>query len=202
MAERDPDLEELTTLLGQCLGRIDEQAYRLQRSGDDGEEADDAGDVLEQEAARLQELVSSMLAATDPREIDQADLDRTVERAVQGCLRELGFPLVVRLQLAGSLPPVACKPGQLAYAVQRALLLGTSHAGSGGEIAIATRAGGEDVVFELAAIGNGGDRHLAERVTTLQEFVQDLSGRCRTHASGHQLSIVFELPCCMLPNDR
>lgn len=201
MANRDPDLEELTTLLGQCLGRIDEQAYRLQRRGDDDGD-DDAGDVLEQEASRLQEIVSSLLAAAAPDAIEQADLDHTVVRAVEGCLRELGFPLVVRQQLAGGLPPVACTPGQLAYAVQRALLLGTSHAGSGGEIAITTRAVGDEVVFELEALGTGGDRHLAERATTLQQFVQDLNGRCSTRVTDSRLWIVFELPCCLLPDDR
>lgn len=200
MADRDPDLDDLTTLLGQCLGRIDEQAYRLQR-GNDGDD-DEAGDVLEQEAARLQEIIGSLLAASNPDQADRADLDRTVARSVEGCLRELGFPLVVRQSLAGDLPPVACRPGQLAYAVQRALLLGTSQAGPGGEIAITTRAGNDEVVFELEALGSGGDRHLTERTLTLQEFVLDLNGRCNSRVADGRLWIVIELPCCLLPDDR
>ena len=65
--KRDRELDRLTTLLGQCLGRIDEQAYRLQRVDDDAEDCADDGvaDVLENEAARLQELVGSLLERAD-----------------------------------------------------------------------------------------------------------------------------------------
>jgi hypothetical protein len=40
--KRDRELDRLTTLLGQCLGRIDEQAYRLQHDDDDEQEVDTA----------------------------------------------------------------------------------------------------------------------------------------------------------------
>ena len=64
MTSRDRDLDRITELLGQCLGRIDEHAYRLQEAGDDPVDAADPGtlptefdldtcDALEREAELL-----------------------------------------------------------------------------------------------------------------------------------------------------
>ena len=94
--KRDRELDRLTTLLGQCLGRIDEQAYRLQQVDDEAEDCTDDGvaDVLENEAARLQELVGSLLERADAPE--QSDLDEVVHASVRGCMQELGSPIVVR----------------------------------------------------------------------------------------------------------
>ena len=36
MTSRDPELDKLSSLLGRCLGRIDEQAYRLLQLDDGG----------------------------------------------------------------------------------------------------------------------------------------------------------------------
>jgi hypothetical protein len=84
---RSRNLDRITTLLGQCLGRIDEQAFRLQHARPGRRRTSTAPDVLEHEAAALQELVGSLLdSASTPR---TGDLNRIVEPAVSACLAEL-----------------------------------------------------------------------------------------------------------------
>jgi hypothetical protein len=56
----DPDLDELTALVGRCLGRIDEQAFRLQQLGDMDERVFLVTDLLENEATELQDLLTSL----------------------------------------------------------------------------------------------------------------------------------------------
>lgn len=191
MSQRETDLERITTLLGQCLGRIDEQAFRLQRSDDEPIEADE--DVLEQEAAILQELVGSLVESHT--QLDQADLNRIVDRAVRDCIAELGVPVVVRQRLAPNLPPIACNPGQLAFAVQRAVMLGLSRLDPGGELVLTTRTDDDTVVFELECSGHQRDRHLAERATSLCEFVSGFHGSCKVDTDERgELLLVLELP--------
>jgi hypothetical protein len=199
----DPDLEELTLLLGQCLGRIDEQAFRLQATADGDSAVDEIGDALEDEAARLQLLIESLLESAGPATDDQANLNRTVLRAIDSTLKELGFPLVVRQRLDDELPKVAWRPGQLAYAVQRALLLAVGHAGCGGEVRIGTRGEGGTVLLELEAHGCNQSRHLRERAVTLRDFVQEGRGTCRVEVDGHGvLLLVMELPAATALDDR
>lgn len=195
MGSDDIEIGELTSLLGQCLGRIDEQAYRLQTAGCDGEH-DQIGDVLEAEAARLQELVGSLLVAHGPDVGNRSRLDRAVQNAVQATLDSIGFPVVVRQRLAPGLPQVACGQGQLAYALQRSLLLAANHAGSGGEVTVETRAEEGTVVFELQACGSGREPdHFAERAATLQDFVDECGGRCLAAVDDQgQLLLSIELP--------
>lgn len=201
--KRDLELDRLTTLLGQCLGRIDEQAYRLQQVDDEAEDYTDDGvaDVLETEAARLQELVSSLLERADAPE--QSDLDDVVHASVRGCMQELGSPIVVRQRLAGELPPVACTPGQLAYAVQRALVLATSRLDVGGELRVTTRREDDCAVLELEGQGTRNDRNLQERAQTLCEFVSSFRGTCRVAYDEQQnLLIVLELPLALAIDER
>jgi hypothetical protein len=201
--KRDLELDRLTTLLGQCLGRIDEQAYRLQQVDDEAEDSTDDGvaDVLETEAARLQELVSSLLERADAPE--QSDLDEVVHASVRGCMQELGSPIVVRQRLAGELPPIACTPGQLAYAVQRALVLATSRLDVGGELRVTTRREDDCAVLELEGQGTRNDRNLQDRAQTLCEFVSSFRGTCRVAYDEQQnLLIVLELPLALAIDER
>jgi hypothetical protein len=201
--KRDLELDRLTTLLGQCLGRIDEQAYRLQQVGDEAEDCADDGvaDVLENEAARLQELVGSLLERADAPE--QSDLDDVVHASVRGCMQELGSPIVVRQRLAGELPPIACTPGQLAYAVQRALVLATSRLDVGGELRVTTRREDDCAVLELEGQGTRNDRNLQDRAQTLCEFVSSFRGTCRVAYDEQQnLLIVLELPLALAIDER
>ncbi len=201
--KRDRELDRLTTLLGQCLGRIDEQAYRLQRVDDDAEDCADDGvaDVLENEAARLQELVGSLLERADAPE--QSDLDDVVHDSVRGCMQELGSPIVVRQRLAGDLPPIACTPGQHANAVQRARVLATSRLDVGGELRVTTRREEDCAVLELEGQGTRNARNLQDRAETLCEFVTSFRGTCRVAYDEQQnLLIVLELPLALAIDER
>lgn len=172
-----PDLHDLSYLLGQCLGRIDEEAFRL-IAGDEDIDPEAAAVVLEDEASRLQNLVASILSTSHRRERDLADLNRIVEASVHSMLQELPVPVVIRQRLHRDLPPVQCAPGQLSYAIQRALVLATSHADSGSEILLSTRLEDDEVLFELACPPGSGDKHMRDRALTLRAFVAGFHGRC------------------------
>jgi hypothetical protein len=74
-------------------------------------------------------------------------------------------------------------------------MLGTRHAGPGGEVRIATRREADHVVFELETQGRERDRHLRERAATLREFVAGFDGRCHVEADERgTLLIALELP--------
>ncbi len=192
---REPDLDQLTTLLGQCLGRIDERAYRLQQDDDDGggDSDFDAEGALEHEAATLQELVGSLVDSVDAP--DQCDLDRIVRNAVDGCVGELGGAIVVRQRLASDVPAVRCSPSQLAYAVQRSLVIAAGRLDVGGELCVTTRRDGHGAVLELECRGGRRDRHLQHRVLTLCEFVASFGGHCRVDTDERgAMCLALELP--------
>lgn len=188
----EPQLEHLTALLGQCLGRIDERAYRLQQLGDD--EADlDAQDVLECETATLHELVDTLLDRCDAP--PQFDVNRIVDQAVTGCMSELAVPILVRERLAPGLPPAGCSASQLASAVQRALVISATRLDAGGELIVGTRAEGGAVVIEIESRGGRRDRHLQQRALTLCEFVASFGGNCHIDLDDRDnLLVVVELP--------
>ena len=199
MNKREPDLDRITTLLGQCLGRIDEQAFRLQRMADEDEDFL-AVDVLENEAATLQELVGTLMETVAVP--DDADLNSVVEQTVQACLAEVDMPVVVRQRLAAALPRIACAPGQLAFAVQRSLMIGLGRLEPGDEILLATRRTEDGVVFEMESRGSGRDRHLQERTATLLEFVAGFQGRCSIEADDQgTLLLALELPTALAPDE-
>ncbi len=198
--KREPNLDHLTTLLGQCLGRIDERAFQIQQLGDDQQD-DDLADVLENEAATLQELVGSLVERCNAPE--HCDLNRVVANAVTSCLQELGTPIVVRQRLAQELPGIACTPGQLAYAVQRALVIAAGRLDAGGELIITTRCDDDGVVLELESRGGNRDRHLRQRAETLCEFVAGFRGNCQVDLDGQDnLLIAIELPQTLVIEDR
>lgn len=188
---REHDLDRLTTLLGKCLGRIDEQAFRLQRQDEDEDQY--IGDVLEEEAARLQELVGTLLEQEQARE--ECDLNRLVSTALTSCVGELGVPIVVRQRLAADLPTIACRPSQLAYAVQRAFVIAAERLGVGDELLVTTRRESDQVVLEIESRGGDRDANLNRRVQTLCEFVAAMHGNCRVaHDERANLLLVLELP--------
>jgi hypothetical protein len=195
---RETDLDRLTTLLGRCLGRIDEQAFRIQRQ--DEEDDDAISDVLEDEAARLQELVGELLAREQHQEA--CDLNRVVSAAMTTCIAELGVPITVRHTLARQLPTIDCRPNQLAYAVQRAFVLAAGRLGPGDELAVTTRRDGEQVVLEIESRGGQRDKNLGARTQTLCEFIAALGGHCRVdHDDRANLLFVLELPQHVVVDD-
>ncbi|MBL8728585.1 MAG: hypothetical protein JNM25_09160 [Planctomycetes bacterium] len=199
MPSPEPDLDHLTNLLSLCLGRIEEHAFQLQDETDARRDPAVA-DAIEDEASLLQELVGSLLVcAVD----EHADLNATVERALRSCVGEVNVPIVVRQRLAPRLPKIACPPADLAYAVQRALVLAIGRLAPGGEIAVTTRREHDTVLFEVESRGVEVDRHLAERSETLAEFVVGLRGHCRVHsAADDTLLLAFELPIALALDDR
>lgn len=197
---RETNLDHLSTLLGQCLGRIDERAYQLQQLGDDENELD-AHEVLAQEAATLQELVGSLLERHDSPEM--CDVNRIVEQSVSACLRELDTAILVRERLAPNLPPSHCTPSQLAYATQRALVIAAGRLEPGGELLVSTRQDGEAVMIEFESRGGVRDRHLQERSLTLCEFVASFHGNCHIDLDDRaNLLIVIELPQVPVLDER
>lgn len=199
MPPPEPDLDRLTSLLSMCLGRIEEHAFRLQDGGGTDHQ-DLVGCAIEDETALLQDLVGSLLEGTRP---EHANLNATVERAVLSCLDELGIPVVVRQRLAPDLPAVDCAPGPLAFAVQRALMLGIGRLEPGGEVVLTTRQDHGGVLFELESYGIREDRHLQERAETLAEFVAGLRGSCRVQTGGSdRLLLAIELPAVFAVDER
>jgi hypothetical protein len=198
---REPNLEHLTTLLGQCLGRIDERAFQLQRLADDDDGELDIDDVLEQEAATLQELVGSLVDRMDAPE--SCDVNTIVVRSLDACLHELDTRILARRCLADELPAVGCSPSQLAFAVQRALVIATGRLEAGGEVIVTTRLDGDDVVLELESRGGRRDRHLRERTLTLCEFVASFRGHCHIDLDDRDtLLVVLELPHALSIDER
>ncbi|HLQ37313.1 MAG TPA: hypothetical protein VK348_05915, partial [Planctomycetota bacterium] len=195
-----PDLEALTEMLGSCLGRIDTAAFLIQ-NGDDADDAD-CVQMLERASAELQELVSDLVTATDTPALT-ADLNRIVQRTVELVTGEVRFPVVVQLRLQPTLPQIAGSPSQISHAVQRALMLATTHAGHGGEVAIVTRSEEESVRCELQARGSGQDSSARTRAATLAEFLAGCGGRCRVDVDDSgALFLVLELPTAALLDDH
>jgi hypothetical protein len=198
--KREPNLDHLTTLLGQCLGRIDERAFQIQQLGDDDQD-DDLADVLENEAATLQELVGSLVDRCQTPE--HCDLNRIVATAADACVQELGARIVVRQRLATDLPQIACTPSQLAYAVQRAMVIAAGRLDVGGELLVTTRRDDDGIVLELESRGGKRDRHLRQRAETLCEFVAGIKGNCRIDLDDREnLFVVLELPQTLVVEDR
>jgi hypothetical protein len=193
-----PNLGQLTTLLSECLGRIDAQAFELQRAGETDDLPSGADDVLTHEATELQELVRSLLATGA---LESCNLNGVLGRVLTQCLRGLPGPLLVRQRVDPDLPLVGCNREGLAAAVQRALLLAGNHLAIGDELRIDTRVEGQQVLLELEACGGSHDPDLAARAQTLCEFVANLPGHCRVEQDAqHHLLIAFELPLATVDN--
>ncbi len=196
MTQRETDLERITSLLGQCLGRIDEQAYRLQHQGEDDEDFA-AAETFEEAAAALQELIGNLLHAGE--RVEDAAADPIVRRALDEIIGELGVPVVVRQRLATGLPRVACTPGQLAFAVQRALMLAVAQIEAGGEVVVETRRDGDNVLLEVESNCPAGVEHLGDRALTLRAFVAEFGGSCQVDTDGRgRILIALELPVALV----
>ena len=199
MQKPPADIDRITTLLSQCLGRIDEQVLRIQQQRE--EATDFLGDVLESEAATLQELMDSLIQTVLAE--DRADLNRTVAQVVESCLAETDIPVVVRQQLAPGLPPVDIAPSQLAVALRRALSLAIGQMPPGSELLLQTRCEEQELVLEIECSAAKRDRHLNARAATLCEFVANLAGLCRVgvHDNG-SLLLSLQLPRALASEER
>jgi len=192
MHEPRPNLDHLTTLLRQCLVRIDEQAHLVQRLG--GKVTDSMASFLfEDEDTTLQRLLESLLASSAPD--DHADLNRVVRQTVQSFLGATNTPVVVREHLAPDVPPIGCGRVPLTCAVRRALVLALGRTNAGPEITVTTRAAADSVVFEVARHSTVCEHHLKERALTLCEFVARMHGECRIdYDQRGTLRIAIDLP--------
>lgn len=200
--ESELELDRLTQLLRQCLGRIDAAAFRCQTDGGDIE-PEARIEQLGLDTIQLQELVASLVdAAAKVPETLAADLNQIVHRALQQNLQHCTTPVVLRSRLATGLPHVGCTHSQMTHAVQRALQLGIGHAGHGGVVEVFTRRDQDVVVFELQAEGHG-TAETRTRAATLAEFVASWGGRCRIERSeAGMLLLMLELPSVSVLDDR
>lgn len=193
MASNDSDLDKLNSLLSQCLGRIDEEAYRLQQTGD---EVDfETGDRLEDETATLQDLVDSLLVVDLGS--DETDVNQVVSRMVESCLQDLAVPIVVRQTLTSESARVMAPSALVTVAVQRALVLAIAPLGPGDELRLTTRVESGSVVFEIESLGSHPDDYATERSETLREFVEEFGGTCMVRCDRQDLYLVLELPQVM-----
>ncbi|MFN3243109.1 MAG: hypothetical protein ACE37K_16535 [Planctomycetota bacterium] len=194
MAHDDPDLEKLTAMLQQCLGRIDEEAYRLQDAAAD---TFDFGEVdrLDEVTADLQQLIDSLLVV-DMGD-DEADVNQVVERVADACLQRIEVPIVQRLELCPEAARVAVPTALVTVAVQRAMDLATDPLGPGDEIHLITRVEHDAVVFEVESHGSHPIEAADERAETLRDFVAGFGGGCTVRSEREDLFLVLELPQVM-----
>lgn len=190
MASNDPDLDKLTALLGQCLGRIDEEAFKIQQSGDDVDF--DTTERLEDETGTLQEIVESMLVVE--MDADETDLNQVVSRVAESCLQELAVPVVLRQNLMTGSSAVAAPTALVHVAIQRAMVLAVAPLGPGDELQLTTRLEGESVLFEVESRGSHENDSATTRSETLREFVEEIGGTCQARQDGCDLFLVMELP--------
>jgi len=201
MAHDDPELEKLTAMLQQCLGRIDEEAFRLQETGG---ETVDFGEIdrLDDATADLQHLIDSLLVVDMGS--DEADVNRIVENVADACLQRIEVPVVQRLSLCPEATHVAAPGSLVTVAVQRAMELAIAPLGPGDELNLTTRVEHDAVVFEIESRGSHQDEAMSERSETLRDFVEGFGGGCTVRAEREDLFLVLELPQVMAtdPSDR
>lgn len=194
--DRELDLANLQKLLGKCLGRIDEHAFRLQEDGAVLDQ-ETVADAIEDETGELQQIVDSIVEAAIAGTDERADLNAIVAHCVSAMLQEVWYPLVVRQRLDAKLPLVAGSTGMITHAVHRALALAASHAGSGGEVSITTRTEACEVLFELQCPAGASAQNLEDRAMTLRAFVAQFQGRCEVSVdSTGGFWLALELPVC------
>ena len=193
MASNDSDLDKLTLLMGQCLGRIDEEAFRLQEKGEDVDF--DTADRLEDETGMLHELVESMLDVE--MNSDETNVNQIVARVAESCLQELTVPIVLRQTLTAESSMVVAPAAMVNVAVQRAMALAVKPLGPGDELRLTTRLDCGSVLFEIESLGSHPDSNAGDRVETLREFVEELGGTCQMRQDAEDLFLVLELPQVM-----
>lgn len=190
MASSDPEIDKLTTLLSQCLGRIDEEAYAVLNNGQDVDF--DTGDRLEGETNTLQELMDSMLAVE--LQSDQTDLNQVVSRIAATCLQDIAVPIVFRQTLTPECALVAAPPNLTTVVVQRAMVLAVTPLSPGDELRLTTRVENGRVLLEIESFGNHQEGNANERSQTLRQFVEELGGSSQVRCEGSCLFLVIELP--------
>jgi hypothetical protein len=193
MTSKDSDLGKLTSLMGQCLGRIDEEAFRLQEKGEDVDF--DTADRLEDETGMLHELVESMLDVE--MNSDETNVNQIVARVAESCLQELTVPIVLRQTLTAESSMVVAPAAMVNVAVQRAMALAVKPLGPGDELRLTTRLDCGSVLFEIESLGSHPDSNAGDRVETLREFVEELGGTCQMRQDAEDLFLVLELPQVM-----
>jgi hypothetical protein len=193
MTSKDSDLGKLTSLMGQCLGRIDEEAFRLQEKGEDVDF--DTADRLEDETGILHELVESMLDVE--MNSDETNVNQIVARVAESCLQELTVPIVLRQTLTAESSMVVAPAAMVNVAVQRAMALAVKPLGPGDELRLTTRLDCGSVLFEIESLGSHPDSNAGDRVETLREFVEELGGTCQMRQDAEDLFLVLELPQVM-----
>jgi len=191
MASRDSDLDRLSSLLGQCLGRIDEEAYRLQRDETDFDQAE----RLEDQTAELQGLIDSLLVVD--MGADEVELNDVVSRVAESFLQQLNVPIVLRQSLTTESTLVAAEASLVNVAVQRAMVLAVEPLGPGDELALTTRIESGSVVFEIESHGSQSECSLDERGETLRDFLQGFGGNCQLRTENLDHFMVIELPQVM-----
>ncbi len=197
---RDDDFDALSEQLGDCLRRIDADIERL--LGDDASDPETTAAAIDDRAQELCLRIDDVLAAAHA-ETGRCEVDRIVDRCVAAAIARAATPLVVRTRLAAGSTLAGCNPEYLRVAVDRALDLAFAHAGSGGEVAIATLTTESAIELAITAARLDGDaaargsEHLRERALTLQAFVAGWQGRCRLDGDGGKddgFAIALQLP--------
>ena len=190
MASSDPEIDKLTKLLSQCLGRIDEEAYSVLQNGQDVDF--DTGDRLESETSTLQELMDSMVAVEV--QSDQTDLNHVVSRTAASCLQDIAVPIVFRQTLTRECALVAASANLTTVVVQRAMVLAVAPLSPGDELRLTTRVENGRVLLEIESFGSHHDGNANERSQTLRQFVEELGGSSQVRCEANCLFLVVELP--------
>ena len=195
MAHDDSELEQLSYRLMRCLGRIDEEAFRLQTH--DGEHFD-FGEVerITYATDELVEAVDSLLVVA-PVEAP-TDVNAIVTGVTAECLDNLNVPVVQRHTLCDHGSEVSAPASMVRVAVRRAMSLAASSLVAGSELSVSTRNTQGAVLVEISALGCRLDDGLEDRVETLRAFLSDFGGGCTVFCEQDDLYLVLELPQVMV----
>ena len=192
--DRSP-IDELGELLNSCLGRISAHLDRFSASRRP-EDLEPLIAHMDEEAKRVEALVTLLCRCVAKPRLSREDIEKLVRRTSDNVLSSLAAPVVVRTQSPEELPDLAVDVESLEAALRRAIVLGTDHAGPGGELTISTRGQPRAVVFELAANpgSSEGQPSVYDRCATLEKFVEELGGHCSASVDEQQvlhLSLAF-----------
>ena len=191
MATDDPNFDQLSSLLQECLGRIESETSQL---AEDADERLDYGEIdrLDGATTDLQHLIDALVVVDVGS--GEAEVNQIVERAAEASLQDIGVPIIQRLQLCHEATDVAAPRDLVTVAVQRALTLATSQLGPGDELNLSTRVEHRSVIFEVESRGSKRDQSTQYRSETLREFVLGFGGACMVHMEQDDMFLVLELP--------
>jgi hypothetical protein len=191
MATDDPNFDQLSSLLQECLGRIESETSSL---AEESEETLDYGEIdrLDGATSDLQHLIDALVVVDAGNE--DAEVNQIVERAAEDSLQDIGVPVVQRMQLCCESTGVAAPRDLVTVAIQRALNLATSQLGPGDELNLTTRVEHRSVIFEVESRGSKRDQSTQYRSETLRDFVRGFGGGCMVHMEQDDMFLVLELP--------